>query len=100
MWIVAGALPACSQNADTILAAARAARWDQPYAARPSCRPRRPVQMDLNATTQWTHHCADTRAGILRESFYYVFGEPARTALLRLDLQPQAGLTLSRSAPP
>lgn len=79
-----------------MLAAARAARWEQPYVARASCQLRQPVQMDLNATTQWTHHCVETRGGIVRESFYYVFGEPARTALLRVDLRPETGATLEQ----
>jgi hypothetical protein len=95
LLIVAGGVPAWSQPVETIVAAARTARWEQPYIARASCGPRKPVQMDLNATTQWNHHCSATRDGVVRESFYYVFGEPARTALLRVDLQPQAGLTLA-----
>jgi hypothetical protein len=52
--------------------------------------------MDLNATTQWTHQCLERRGGIVRESFYYVFGEPARTALLRVDLRPEAGATIEQ----
>jgi hypothetical protein len=62
--------------------------WEQPYRAGPGCQPRTPAQMDVYATTQWTHHCASTVDGIVRERFYYVFGEPARTALLRVDLRP------------
>jgi len=44
--------------------------------------------MDTYATVQWTHHCSDTRDGVIRESFFYVFGEPARIARLRVDLRP------------
>ena len=90
------AAPAWPQTADAILAAARSARWEQPYVARASCRTRQPVQMDLYATMQWTHHCVESSGGIVRESFYYVFGEPARTALLRLDLRPETGATLDQ----
>jgi hypothetical protein len=90
------ALPAWSQTPEAMLAAARAARWEQPYVARASCRQRKPVQMDIYATQQWTHHCVETRGGIVRESFYYVFGEPARTALLRVDLRPESGLTIDQ----
>ena len=35
---------------------------------------------DIYATVEWTHHCSDTRDGVIRESFFYVFGEPARIA--------------------
>jgi hypothetical protein len=44
--------------------------------------------MDVYATVEWTHHCADTRDGVIRESFFYVFGEPARVARLRVDVRP------------
>lgn len=91
------AVPAWPQTPEALLAAAQTARWEQPYLARPTCQPRKPAQMDLQATQQWTHHCAETRYGIIRESFYYVFGEPARTALLRLDLRPQANLTIEQT---
>ena len=37
---------------------------------------------------EWTHHCTDTRDGVIRETFFYVFGEPARIALLRADVRP------------
>ena len=50
--------------------------------------------MDIHATTQWTHHCVQNRSGVRREFFYYVFGEPARTALLRIDLLPE-GVSLA-----
>src|ERR1035438_9871503 len=53
-----------------------------------ACTPRIPVQLDIYATVEWTHHCADTRDGVIRESFFYVFGEPARIARLRVDLLP------------
>ncbi len=60
--------------------------WEQPPAA--TCVGHIPVQMDIYATTQWTRHCHDTRDGIVRESFFYAFGEPAREARLRVDLHP------------
>ena len=44
--------------------------------------------MDIYATVEWTHHCTDTRDGVIRETFFYVFGEPARIALLRADVRP------------
>ena len=37
---------------------------------------------------EWTHHCAETSGEIVRESFFYAFGEPARAARLRVDLRP------------
>lgn len=95
--VLLAALPAWPQIPEAMLAAARTARWDQPYLARAACRPRKPAQMDLNATQQWTHHCAETRGGLIRESFYFVFGEPSRTALLRLDLRPDSGVTLEQA---
>jgi hypothetical protein len=64
--------------------------WNSRYAAsrrQAACGPRVPVQTDVYATEEWTAHCADVRDGVIRESFYYVFGEPARSALLRVDLR-------------
>ncbi len=61
-------------------------RWEGPLAK--GCTARVPVQMDIYATVEWTHHCTDTRDGVIRETFFYVFGEPARIALLRADVRP------------
>jgi len=49
--------------------------------------PAHSIQMDVYATVEWTHHCNDTRDGVIREDFFYVFGEPARTARLRVDVR-------------
>ncbi len=78
--------PLCGQTVDGILGRVGGIRWEAPPAA--ACEPRVPVQIDIYATVQWTHHCSDTRDGIIRESFYYVFGEPARIARLRVDVRP------------
>jgi hypothetical protein len=92
--MILAVLPAWGQTPDAILGAASLARWDQPYIKRAGCQLHTPAQMDLHAIQQWTHHCSTTRDGLIRESLYYVFGEPARTALLRLDLHPQSALSL------
>lgn len=92
------ALPVLAQTraeilADGMLARLRGVQWGRAYSADRSsvavpCSQRIPAQIDLYATVQWTHHCGGTSGGIIRESFYYVFGEPARTALLRVDVRP------------
>jgi hypothetical protein len=78
--------PLCGQTAAGMLARLNQVRWEGPPAA--ACAQRVPIQMDIYATVEWTHHCTDTHDGVIRESFYYVFGEPARTALLRVDVRP------------
>src|ERR1035437_7556034 len=78
--------PLFGQTAAGMLARLNGVRWEGPPAA--ACAPRIPVQMDTYATVQWTHHCSDTRDGVIRESFFYVFGEPARIARLRVDVRP------------
>src|ERR1022692_717698 len=44
--------------------------------------------MDIYATDEWTHHCTGTRDGLIREDFFYVFGEPGPIARLRVDVRP------------
>jgi hypothetical protein len=88
------AIPAFGQAranvvADAMLARLRGIAWGSPKPAGASCSQRIPVQLDIYATTEWTHHCSETSGGIVRESFYYVFGEPARTAELRVDVRPE-----------
>ena len=78
--------PLFGQTAAALLARLDGVRWEGPPTA--ACTPRIPVQLDIYATVEWTHHCADTRDGVIRESFFYVFGEPARIARLRVDLLP------------
>ena len=78
--------PLCGQSAAGLLARLDGVRWGGPPAA--ACAPRIPVQMDVYATVEWTHHCTDTRDGMIRESYFYVFGEPARIARLRVDVRP------------
>src|ERR1035437_7516622 len=78
--------PLFGQTAAAVLARLNGVRWEGPPAA--AYAPRIPVQMDTYATVQWTHHCSDTRDGVIRESFFYVFGEPARIARLRVDVRP------------
>jgi hypothetical protein len=86
------ALPALAQPGAAVLSGGMLERalgidWGRP--APPGCSQRVAAQLDIYATTQWTHHCSEKIGGIVRESFYYVFGEPARTALLRVDLRPE-----------
>ena len=80
------AAPVYAQTAARMLALVNGVQWEKAPAA--ECATHTPVQIDLNATAQWTHHCAETRDGVIRESFYYVFGEPARVARLRVDVRP------------
>ena len=78
--------PLFGQTAAGMLARLNGVRWEgQPTAA---CTPRIPVQSDTYATVEWTHHCSEKRDGVIRESFFYVFGEPARIARLRVDVLP------------
>lgn len=79
--------PVFAQSAGAMLAQVGGVRWERQYTGAPGCIEHVPVQMDIYATTEWTEHCATTRGGIIRESFYYAFGEPARAALLRVDLR-------------
>ena len=74
--------------------------WEAPPTA--ACAPRVPVQMDVYATVEWTHHCSDVRDGVIREDFFYVFGEPARIARLRVDVRPvdESPETTARLLPP
>jgi hypothetical protein len=78
--------PLFGQTAAVLLGSLDGVRWEVPPAA--ACVERIPVQMDIYATAQWTHHCTDTRDGVIRESFFYVLGEPPRIARLRVDLRP------------
>ncbi|MDR3698000.1 MAG: hypothetical protein P4L56_00110 [Candidatus Sulfopaludibacter sp.] len=71
-----------------MLAAVGGEDWERPYPAAASCANRVPIQIEIYATVQWTQHCSQTSGGLIHESFYYVFGEPARTAELRVDLRP------------
>ncbi len=75
--------------ADRMLAAIGGVDWGRPYAPAASCTNRVPIQIEIYATVQWTQHCGQTSSGLIQESFYYVFGEPARTAELRVDLRPE-----------
>ena len=80
------AAPLFAQTGAAMLARLNGVAWEQAPPA--VCVSHIPAQMDVYATVQWTHHCSDTRAGIVRESFFYAFGEPAREARLRVDLRP------------
>jgi len=78
--------PLFGQTAAALLSRVDGVSWEgSPTAA---CTPRVPIQMDIYATSQWTHHCTETRDGMIREDFFYVFGEPARVARLRVDVRP------------
>jgi len=74
-------------TADRMLAQVRAVQWGRQAGVK--CATHIPAQMEIYATEQWTHHCAEVRDGIIRETFFYVFEEPARTSALRVDLRPQ-----------
>ena len=74
------------QTAAALLSRLDGVSWEAPPTA--ACTPRIPAQMDIYATDQWTHHCTGTRDGLIREDFFYVFGEPGRTARLRVDVRP------------
>jgi hypothetical protein len=91
--VSAHAQPAAVRLADATLSNLRSVVWEAPYAApQPSsattCTQRIPAQIEIYATTEWTNHCVEITAGVIRETFYYAFGEPARTASLRLDVRP------------
>ena len=86
LLVVAALAPLHGQTADEVLARLNGVSWEGSQTA--ACAPRIPVQSDIYATAQWTHHCSDTRTGVIRESFFYVFAEPARIARLRVDLLP------------
>ena len=59
--------PLLGQTAAALLARLDSVRWEGPPTA--ACTPRIPVQLDIYATVEWTHHCADSRGGVIRESF-------------------------------
>ena len=84
--LLIAAAPLCGQTAARMLALADRVAWEQPPST--GCAGHTPAQMDISAAVEWTHHCAETRNGIVRESFFYVFGEPAKIARLRVDLRP------------
>jgi hypothetical protein len=85
VWVLAVS-PLLGQTAADMLARLNGVRWEGQPAA--TCATRIPAQMDVYATVEWTHHCSDTRDGVIRESYFYVFGEPARIARLRVDVRP------------
>ncbi len=79
------AAPLCGQTAARMLALVDSARWGQ----NPSGIARATfAQMENTATAEWTQHCAETNGGIVRESFFYVFGEAGRPARMRVDVRP------------
>jgi hypothetical protein len=80
------AAPLAAQTGQRMLALVNRIPWEQTPPS--ACLTHTPVQMDVYATVEWTHHCSETRDGVVRESFYFVFGEPARVALLRVDVRP------------
>ena len=84
-WILLAAGTLWGQSAADVFGRLNGVRWEGPLAK--ECTARVPVQMDIYATVEWTHHCTDTRDGVIRETFFYVFGEPARIALLRADVR-------------
>ena len=85
LFLIAAA-PLSGQTAARMLALANAVRWEQSPGL--SCQLHTPAQMENTATAEWTHHCAETSGDIVRESFFYAFGEPARPSRLRVDLRP------------
>ena len=86
-WLLLFAVsPLFGQSAAALLSRLDGVSWEAPPTA--ACTPRVPIQMDIYATTEWTHHCTGTRDGLIREDFFYVFGEPARVARLRVDVRP------------
>ena len=84
--LIFAVIPLSGQTARGLLESLNGVAWESPPDA--ACTPRVPVQTDIYATVQWTHHCNDTHNGVIRESFFYVFGEPPREARLRVDLRP------------
>ena len=78
--------PLFGQTAAALLSRLDGVSWEGPPTA--ACTPRVPAQMDIYATDEWTHHCTGTRDGLIREDFFYVFGEPGRIARLRVDVRP------------
>ena len=84
--LIFAAIPLFGQTAAGMLERLGGIAWEAPPAA--ACTPRIPAQTDIYATVQWTHHCSDTGSGVIRESFFYVFGEPAHEARLRVDVRP------------
>ena len=48
--------------------------------------------MENTATAEWTQHCAETAGAIVRESFFYVFGESSEPVRLRVDFRPEENL--------
>ena len=84
--LMLAASPLFGQTAAGMLSRVDGVSWEGPPTA--ACTPRVPIQMDIYATDQWTHHCTGTREGVIREDFFYVFGEPARIARLRVDVRP------------
>ena len=88
LLLVAAALPVFSQSAaDTMLARLGTVQWGRQAGV--NCATHSLAQIEIYGTDQWTHHCSDVRGGIVRETFFYVFGEPARTSAMRVDLRPQ-----------
>ena len=77
--------PLFGQTAAGLLGRLDGVSWEAPPTA--ACAPRIPIQMDIYATAEWTHHCVDARDGVIREDFFYVFGEPARLSRLRVDVR-------------
>jgi hypothetical protein len=85
VWILLAAGSLWGQTAAGVLVRLDGVRWES--APSSACVQRVPAQLDVYATVEWTDHCTDTRNGVIRETFYYVFGEPARIALMRVDLR-------------
>jgi hypothetical protein len=94
--LLLAATPLLAQTGEAVLARLNGVAWEQAPAA--NCEPHIPAQLEVYATVEWTRHCSDTRGEIVRESYFYAFGEPAREARLRVDLRPvdESAATASR----
>jgi len=83
-------VPMLGQTAvERMLAQLASVQWRADYSSRASCQSWTPFQLAVQATDQWSFHCADRGNGIIRESFFYAFDDAAQPIRLRVDLRPE-----------
>ncbi len=90
------AAPLAGQTAGRMLALLNGVQWEPGPTAK--CTAHTPVQMDIYATVQWTHHWPRRAMASSANPSSTFFAEPGREARLRVDLRPVDESPATRAA--
>ena len=87
--LLIASVPTLAQTADRVLSQLSSIQWSASCSPKSTCQAWTPYQLAIQATDQWSYHCADKTGGIIQESFFYVFGESTQPVRFRVDLRPE-----------